>query len=342
MHNKAWIADGRVAIVGGRNIGETYFSADAEVNFRDLDLLLFGPAVQQASTIFDAYWNSAAVVPMAALSRKKPETLRRMLASADMDALQPAAKRYLDRVAQTLAVRDYYQRALVPHWSTGVQVIADPPLKGRDRDHSGWLIHRLAEMLGTARYKALVVSPYFVPGEGGTAALAALAGKGVETGVITNSLAATDVPVMHAGYANYRKTLLEQGVHLYELKARGNTASVGAFGSSSASLHTKAFTVDDARGFVGSFNLDPRSIALNTEMGVLFEDPAIAIDVRNQYLRLADPTISYWVYRNPKGDLRWLDRSRTPPAIFRQEPDTTVWQRGIVQVLDWLPIEWQL
>ncbi len=342
MHNKAWIADGRVAVVGGRNIGEAYFNADAAVNFRDLDLLLLGPAVQQASAIFDDYWNSAAVVPMAALSRNKPETLRRLLTSTDMDALQPAAKRYLNRVAQTLAAHDYYQQVLAPHWSTGVQVIADPPLKCRDRDHSGWMIHRLAEMLGTARQKALVVSPYFVPGESGTVVLAALVGKGVETGIITNSLAATDVPVVHAGYANYRKALLEQGVHLYELKARSNTASVGAFGSSSASLHTKAFTVDDARGFVGSFNLDPRSIALNTEMGVLFEDPAIAIDVRNEYLRLAEPATSYWVYRNSEGELRWLDRSRTPPAVLRQEPDTTAWQRGVARMLGWLPIESQL
>ncbi len=344
MHNKAWIADGRVAVVGGRNIGEAYFSADSDLNFRDLDLLLFGPAVQQASTIFDAYWNSAAAVPMAALSQKKPEMLRRMLASADMDAVQPAAKRYLDRVAQAQAqaVRDYYQRTLVLHWSAGVRVIADPPLKGRDDDHRGWLIHPLAEMLGTARRKALVVSPYFVPGERGTAVLAALAGKGVETGVITNSLATTDVPLVHSGYASYRKTLLEQGVHLYELKARGNTGSASAFGSSSASLHTKAFTVDDARGFVGSFNLDPRSISLNTEMGVLFEDPAIAIDVRNEYLRLSNPAISFWVYRNAHGELRWLDRARTPPAVFRQEPDTTAWQRALVRVLSWLPVESQL
>jgi putative cardiolipin synthase len=344
MHNKAWIADGRVAVVGGRNIGEAYFNANPEVNFSDLDLLLLGPAVQEASAIFDAYWNSTAVVPMAALSQKKPETLRRMLASADMDALQPAAKRYLDRVslAQSQAEHDFYQRTRILHWSAGVRVIADPPLKGRDGDHSGWLVHRLVETLRTARHKALVVSPYFVPGEGGTALLAALAATGVETGVITNSLAATDVPLVHSGYASYRKTLLDQGVHLYELKARGNAGSASAFGSSSASLHTKAFTVDDARGFVGSFNLDPRSIALNTEMGVLFEDPAIAIDVRNEYLRLAGPARSYWVYRNNRGELRWLDRLHKPPAVLRQEPDTTAWQRSFVRVLGWLPFESQM
>lgn len=342
MHNKAWIADGRVAVIGGRNIGEAYFNADAQMNFRDLDLLLFGPAVQQASAIFDAYWNSAAAIPMSALSRKKPEMLRRMLTRADLEALQPAARRYLDRVARAQAVRDYYQRTLRPHWSAGIWVVADPPLKGRDDSHRGWLVHRLSETLGTARYKAFLVSPYFVPGKIGTAALAALAGKEVEVGIVTNSLAATDVPVVHSGYARYRETLLEHGVHLYEIKASGPNGTGSALGSSSASLHTKAFTVDDARGFVGSFNLDPRSISLNTEMGVLFEDPAIAIDVRNEYLRLADPAMSYWVYRDASGNLRWLDRSRRPPEALRQEPDTSVWQRGLVRVLGWLPIESQL
>lgn len=342
MHNKAWIADGRVAVLGGRNIGEAYFSADAEVNFHDLDLLLFGPAVQQASGVFDAYWNSAAAIPMSALSRKKPEMLRRMLARTDLEALQPGARSYLDRVARAQAVRDYYKRTLRPRWSAGIWVVADPPLKGRDDDHRGWLVHRLAETLGTARRKAFLVSPYFVPGEAGTAALAVLTGKGVEVGVVTNSLAATDVAVVHSGYARYRETLLEHGVHLYEIKARGPDAPAAALGSSSASLHTKAFTVDDARGFVGSFNMDPRSIVLNTEMGVLFEDPAIAIDVRNEYLRLADPAMSYWVYRDASGNLRWLDRTRTPPTVLRQEPDASAWQRGLVRVLGWLPIESQL
>lgn len=342
MHNKAWIADGRVAVVGGRNIGDAYFSADDQVNFRDLDLLLFGPAVQQASNIFDTYWNSAAAVPMSALSRKKPEMLRRMLARADLEALQPAARSYLDRVKQTRSVRDYEQGSLRSHWSTGIRVVADPPLKGRDDDHRGWLVHPLANTLNTARHKALLVSPYFVPGEDGTAALAALADKGVEVGVVTNSLAATDVAVAHSGYARYREALLEHGVHLYEIKARGHAGSAAALGSSSASLHTKAFTVDDARGFVGSFNMDPRSISLNTEMGVLFEDPAIAIDVRNEYLRLADPAMTYWVYRDANGNLRWLERARTPPEVLEQEPDTSAWQRAMVRVLGWLPIESQL
>ncbi len=342
MHNKAWIADGRVAVIGGRNIGEEYFSADAEVNFRDLDLLLFGPAVQQASSIFDDYWNSAAVVPISALSKKSPEALRRLLTGADQEASEAAAQPYLDRVAESQMVRDYYQQALRPHWSAGVQVVSDPPLKGREDSRSGWLVDRLAATLDTTRHKALLISPYFVPGDAGTAGFAALARRGAEVAIVTNSLAANDVPAVHSGYASYRKPLLEQGVRLYELKARGHTDTAGLFGSSGASLHTKAFVVDDARGFVGSFNLDPRSVDLNTEMGVLFEDPAIAVDLRNEYLRLIDPTVSYWVYRNAEGDLRWLDRALVPPRVLDHEPDTSAWQRGVVRVMGWLPIESQL
>ena len=154
MHNKAWIADGQVAIVGGRNIGEAYFAADAQVNFRDLDLLLFGPAVQQASDIFDAYWNSAAVVPIAALHQKTPEALRQMLAGVDLEAGSAGAQPYLERVARSQEVRSYYQRALKPHWSERIQVVSDPPLKWRSDDRDDWLITRLVDTLGTAHQKA--------------------------------------------------------------------------------------------------------------------------------------------------------------------------------------------
>jgi cardiolipin synthase C len=343
MHNKAWIADGRVAVIGGRNIGGEYFSADPAVNFRDLDLLLLGPAVQQASAIFDDFWNSAAAVPMAALSEKSPEALRRMLASIDMDATKPAAQPYLIRVAQAQAVRDYFKDALHTRWSAGVRVVSDPPLKGREGDHSGWLVHRLASTLATAQRKALLVTPYFVPGERGANTLAALAEKGIEVGIATNSLASTDVPAVHGGYMRYRNTLLERGIHLYEIKARQHSGLARLFGSSSsASLHSKAFVVDDARGFVGSFNLDPRSINLNTEMGVLFEDAAIAVDVRNEYLRLTNPALSYWVFRNAGGEVRWLDRAQAPPIVIGQEPDTSAWQRTSAVLLSLLPIESQL
>jgi cardiolipin synthase C len=343
MHNKAWIADGRVAVVGGRNIGEEYFAADAQVNFRDLDLLLFGPAVAQASDIFDAYWNSSAAVPIASLRPKHPDALARMIAGTHLEAELPGAKPYLARVEGSQGVRDYYRRALQPHWTDRLEVVADPPIKRPGARSGEWLVDRLAASLGDARHKALIISPYFIPGEGAARMLGDMARRGVHVGVVTNSLAANDVAAVHSAYARYRQPLLEDGVRLYETRVRGHHPDPsGPFGSSGASLHTKAFVVDDSRGFVGSFNLDPRSINLNTEMGVLFDDPAIAIGVRNEYLRLASPELGYWLYRDARGDLRWLDRAATPPVVHAREPDASAWQRGLARVLGWLPIESQL
>ena len=148
-------------------------------------------------------------------------------------------------------------------------------MKHRRDDRAAWLVSTLISELQAARHKALLISPYFVPGNEGLDGFSAMAGRGVQVGVVTNSLAANDVAAVHGGYMSYRVPLLEAGVHLYELKAHGQSGDAGMFGSSGASLHTKAFVVDDRRGFVGSFNLDPRSAYLNTEMGVLFDDPVL-------------------------------------------------------------------
>lgn len=347
MHNKAWIADGRMAVVGGRNVGEEYFSAGKDTNFRDLDLVVFGPAVAQASAVFDAYWNSAAAVPLMALTRSDPEKLAAVMQGVNAEAKSAQARHYLQRVDGSPQVRAYFDGQLQPHWSAGIRVVADPPLKWRGDDRSGWMIERLAPMLRASQRKALLISPYFVPGDFGTQGLAALSARGVHVGVVTNSLAANDVPAVHSAYAGYRERLLESGVRLYEIRAQGHPGALpaeaaGVFGSGGASLHTKAFLVDDARGFIGSFNLDPRSADLNTEMGVIFDDPAIAKSLRHEYLRLTDPVLSYWVFRDAQGRLRWLDRAARPPSLIRHEPDATRWERATARMVGWLPIESQL
>jgi putative cardiolipin synthase len=245
-------------------------------------------------------------------------------------------------VAAAPSVRAYLQRQLRPVWSDRLQVVSDPPSKGRDDAREGWLVTRLLDTVRGARHKALLISPYFVPGEAGTEGLSALAAAGAEVGVVTNSLAANDVPAVHSGYAGYRQPLLRNGVHLYEIKLRGRAENAGALGSSGASLHTKAFVVDDARGFVGSFNLDPRSADLNTEMGVLFDDPGIAADVRREYLRLAGPALSYRVLLDERDGLRWIDDSATPPRVLVDEPDTDAGERLQARFFQALPIESQL
>lgn len=341
MHSKAWIADGRAAIVGGRNIGEEYFSARPDVNFRDLDLLVAGPAVDQANRIFDAYWNSETAVPVSALAFYTPAQLRLHIRESDHEATLEAAQPYLQRVAASPTAAAYFRQGVDLHWSPNVAIVSDPPMKHKRDDQHDWLVTRLVHELQTVQHKALLISPYFVPGEEGTAGFAAMAQRGATVGVITNSLAATDVAAVHSGYMHYRAPLLRSGVHLYELKARGHGEGAGLFGSSGASLHTKAFMLDDRRGFVGSFNLDPRSAYLNTEMGVLFDDPVLAAQLREEYLRLADPAQSYWVTLH-NDQVRWLDPAADPPALLDREPDTSFWLRTTARVISWLPLESQL
>lgn len=343
MHNKQWIADGRVAIVGGRNIGEEYFSARSDVNFRDLDLLVAGQAVQQANAIFDDYWNSDAAVPISALAFHTPAELRLLILESDNEARLAAAQPFLQRVRRAASAQSYYRNEVDLHWSPRVEILSDPPMKHRRDDPGNWLVTRLVREMEATRHKALLISPYFVPGDAGARGLGELVQRGAYVGVVTNSLAANDVAAVHSGYMHYRQPLLQDGVHLYELKSRGRGGGgSGPFGSSGASLHTKAFLIDDRCGFVGSFNLDPRSAYLNTEMGVMFEDPALATQLRGEYLRLAAPDLSYWVTRTPDNQVRWLDRAAHPPQLLDREPDTSWRQRAIARVISWLPLESQL
>lgn len=341
MHNKAWIADGRVAVVGGRNIGVEYFGAGDDVNFRDLDVVLFGPAVAETSAMFDRYWNSAAAVPLAGLSRAPEGAFEDIAGAIATEARSAAAQRYLQRVANSPKVQDYAGKRLVPFWSDRIHLIADPPLKWEADSRDQWLVHRIERDLSTAKDKVLLISPYFVPGPEVTVGMTGLAEKGVTVGVVTNSLAANDVAAVYGAYRAYRDDLLRGGVHVYELRAQGHADS-SLFGSSGASLHTKAYSVDDTRGFIGSFNLDARSAYLNTEMGVMFDDAQLAKAVRNEYLRLADPQLSYWMHLDTHGKPRWLDRTAKQPALLSREPQTDTWQRFSAHAISWLPLESQL
>jgi cardiolipin synthase C len=341
MHNKAWIADNRVAVVGGRNIGVEYFGAGDEVNFRDLDMVLFGPAVAEASAIFDLYWNSAAAVPLAGLARAPEGAFDDLAEAIETEAASGAAQRYLQRVAASPNVRDYAGKQLEPFWSDRIHLVADPPLKWEDDNQDDWLVHRIERDLSSARHKVLLISPYFVPGPEVTKAMTDLAARKVTVGVVTNSLAANDVAAVYGAYQPYRDDLLRGDVRVYELRAQGHPDS-SLFGTSGASLHTKAYSVDDARGFIGSFNLDARSAYLNTEMGVMFDDPQLAKAVRDEYLRLAGPDLSYWMHLNAQGEPRWLDRVSQPPRSIATEPDTDRLQRFNAHAIAWLPLESQL
>lgn len=339
MHNKAWIADGRVAVVGGRNVGDEYFDADAQTNFMDLDAVLLGPAVAQAAAIFDDFWNSASAIPLSALTAADAGALERLRRNGDAGYRSRQAADYVARLRGTPGLRMLVGGNAL-HWLDEVGVYSDPATKGQGEGHAQWLVHRLAGAMDEAKRELRIISPYFVPGDEGTRWLVGKRAAGIDVGILTNSLAANDVMAVHGGYAPYRVPLLQGGVTLFELMPHGRQDS-SLFGSSGASLHTKAFVADGEVGFIGSFNLDPRSVNLNTEMGVLFRDRGAGAALQRNYEAKIAAGRSYRV-RLQDGALRWEDASLHPVRTWDREPEASVWRRWTARAVGWLPVESQL
>ncbi len=324
MHNKAWIADGRIAVVGGRNIGDEYFGAAEESNFLDADLAVVGPPVQETSRIFDAYWNSASAIPLSALVDADELSLSRLRRVGALLYRSKDAEPYLKQLRKSPNLKALLRGSRAPHWTAETHVFSDPPEKAEGAPRRGdWLIDAITPAFRNVRREMFISSPYFVPGDEGVAALLRMRQRDVRVSVLTNSLAATDVAAVHGGYAPYRMPLLRGGVELYELMARGpGGGGSGLLGSSSseASLHTKAFMVDGVTGFVGSVNFDPRSINLNTEMGILFDDRELTADLLRIYQWKVSAQSSYRLWLE-NGELRWQDGSVKPPRVWSEEPE---------------------
>ncbi|MGH7120397.1 MAG: phospholipase D family protein [Acetobacteraceae bacterium] len=342
MHNKAWIADGALVIAGGRNIGDEYFGAASQFNFRDLDLLISGPAAIQVVAIFDDYWRHRRVRPIGevAVLRRRGRDLEAFRQNLDAAVSSAAAPGYLEQVREAREKMIPAAEDCVVVGTGKVRVVADNPGKGRGARHDRRLYDMILEALTGAVAEVFIISPYFVPGRRGTRQLAALTSRGVRVAVLTNSLAATDVLAVHGRYARYRRRLLKAGVAMYELK-RGGQEGQRLFGSGGASLHTKAFRVDDRLVFVGSFNFDPRSANLNTEMGTFVEDARLAAQLGEEFKRLTDASHS-WSVRLERGLLRWYELVAGQKRLWHGEPDTSLFRRILARVLGWLPIEPQL
>jgi putative cardiolipin synthase len=362
MHNKSFTADNQVTIVGGRNIGDEYFGANMDVGFQDLDVIAIGPVVREVSDQFDLYWNSASAYPAASLLPPAPAgaaaTLQERWARVHDDE---QAQHYFEAVRRTPLVEAIDRSSVDYEWTTA-RVLHDDPAKVTEstdrRDLQ--MMPLLREALGKPRGEVDLVSPYFVPGKEGTRALAELARSGVDVRVLTNSLAATDVAPVHAGYSRYRRELLEAGVTLYELKpgigvappvqadkdGKGGTeaarsripGSGGSQVSSAASLHAKTFEVDRERIFVGSFNFDPRSAHLNTEMGVIIDSPVLAGELARQF-ETRIPQASYRVRLTPEGAMEWIETGPQGEIRYTSEPGASALRRLYINFLGILPIE---
>ncbi|HJS47930.1 MAG TPA: phospholipase D family protein [Gemmatimonadales bacterium] len=347
MHNKSFTADNQATIIGGRNVGDEYFGAgDARgMLFSDLDVLAIGPVVSEVSRDFDRYWASESAYPVGALlPSATPEDVRRAAEAARARARGPAHDAYLAAVAAQALVANLLRGTQAFDWSD-IRMLSDDPAKGLGQaDPESHLWPRLRQALGQATRELELVSAYFVPGESGSAYLAGLARSGVAVSVLTNSLAATDVTAVHAGYARRRQALLEGGVALWEMKRDAALPADGEHrlgGSSSSSLHAKTVAVDRERVFVGSFNFDPRSAELNTEIGFVISSPALARDIAEIFTREV-PARAYRVMLDSTGHLAWLEARDGTTVVHAEEPGAGRWLRLAVGFLSLLPIEWLL
>jgi len=319
MHNKMLVADNALAITGGRNLGDAYFVNSAASNFLDIDLLVAGPTVRGLSATFDSFWNNPLAYPVEAVA-ELPDAQADNTARPNYASLPSAA------VPSVALAHELAQGELKLVWADA-RVLADTPVKGDD------MTGDLVSLLGTARREVVIISPYFVPGPRGVALARVLIERGVKLRVLTNSLATTDAPVVHIGYARYREELLALGVELHELRphldARRGVAS--AFGTSQASLHAKVVVVDGSTALVGSMNMDPRSQRLNTEMGVLVSSPLIA----RQLVQVYDEVSASSSYRLSLADdksLRWT-RTGADTAVTDSEPEASLWLKLVVKLL---------
>ncbi|MEA1607404.1 phospholipase D family protein [Pseudomonas spirodelae] len=346
MHNKSLTADNSATIVGGRNIGDEYFGASDGVVFADLDVLAIGPVVKATSNDFDRYWASASAYPVSGfLPAAPPERLQQLQARSSQVEQEPAAAQYLQALRQLPFIQQLVDGQLPMEWASAT-IVSDDPAKGLGQAvDQGLLSKQLAVILGQPQQHVELVSPYFVPTAAGVKAFTELTEQGVSVRILTNALEATDVAAVHSGYAKRRKALLEAGVELFEMRRDSPTAKprgkAGPFGSSGSSLHAKTFAVDGEQMFVGSFNFDPRSVSLNTELGFVIQSPKFAQQIQAVF----DEGLlqsAYQVQLSEDGQVYWLAQRGEQVERLDKEPGTGFWQRAGVKLLSWLPIEWLL
>lgn len=343
MHNKSFTVDNAITIVGGRNIADEYFEIEQGIEFVDFDVAGIGPVAVEVSKVFDLFWNSALSVPLSALAprggpRHGPRVERIDQLLRDVGAR--GREVYADAV-QSSFFDDLMRGAIEPSPGSAV-VVSDPPEKllGQTDIDSLRLLRALQEAVDRAEREVLIVSPYFVPGAAGTAYLKALRARGVRVTVVTNSLASTNHPYVHGGYAGWRRPLLECGVRLFEAKADAPVPRVTGE-NRRLTLHTKAVVIDETLAFIGSFNMDPRSVVLNTEIGIFIRSPPLASRLsRTMMAELA--RYAYALELDPRGRILWRHDGVAGAIVHHREPDASAWRRALAFVVAFLPIKGQL
>jgi len=328
MHNKSFTVDNAISVVGGRNIADEYFQLKKDYVFVDFDVLAVGPIAAEISKSFDEYWNHSRAVPIEQFVKKNK--------AEDLEIVRAEIAEEFEGIYNTV-----YQQALDSHllkdlmadqrplFAAQARVLADSPdkLVNEINETHMQLAGDLREVILGAETEAIFISPYYVPGPGGVQLLRDLVAKGVRVIILTNSLASNNHVPVHAGYARYRRDVVTAGAELYE--ARANAArelNENRDGPDTLTLHTKAFLLDRKKLFVGSLNLDPRSIEINAEMGLLIDSAEMVRSlVQDMDQNLA--TLTWRVRVNDKGKLEWHCRIDGQEVIETKEPLTSWWLR---------------
>ena len=352
MHNKSMIFDKQITIIGGRNIGDEYLSNDKNSQFADLDVLLIGKVVADIDNSFASYWSAPISFDI--------QTLATLDKGETTDFLQGLDKLEADEKSSSNGSLSIYKAAIedssidtdlinkqVPFRWTDMQFLSDDVGKlTKTVPADTNLVHQMRTLLGSPSKKLTIISSYFVPTKDGVNTLVALAESGIEIKILTNSFDATDVTAVHSGYSQWRPNLLRAGVKIYELKSTASEEKREnklwkARSQSSTSLHAKAFAVDDYQVFIGSYNVDPRSANINTEMGVIINDDMLATQLHDA---LSDDLLNqaYEVKLLENGNLQWHTMENNKKVIYDSEPRVDISDHVWLTIMSWLPIDWLL
>ena len=365
MHNKSFTVDNQVTIVGGRNIGSEYFSANQESNFVDIDAIAVGPVVAKIEKEFDTYWNSRVVVPLKAFvsGQTQPEALaqlRKELAEFEQARLDsPYAMDVKDSKIYKLWKNTSTIAKSLKTFRGDVHVIYDDPEKGMGKSSEDvvYLKSLLSPHFEKATKSLELISPYFVPGDDGTKYLTDRVKKGIKVRVITNSLSSTDGVLAQSGYARHRIELLKGGVELYELKANTKTEasrSLRRSAKAKSGLHAKIYILDRKEIFIGSFNFDQRSANINSEVGIVYQIPEMAQMFGKAVFDTELDELAYRVeliVKHEKDEdgfdevtesVVWIETRDGKEYRYEKDPDTGGWRRFNEDFFSILPIESQL
>ncbi|WP_442862812.1 phospholipase D-like domain-containing protein [Acinetobacter sp. ME22] len=353
MHNKSFIVDNQIALIGGRNMSDQYFNVSDNYQFSDIDVMLVGQAVQDISSSFDAYWNDAYAYPVRQIVNPQKHQLRYDSLKQQLTAHYQKAtvQNYLGLANRTDVFDEWLHHQIRFDWVKAT-VVKDSPDKIRDQAQGDdYLKTQLKKELISPQHNVDIISAYFVPEKSGTQALSSMAQNGVQVRVLTNSFKANDVWLVHAFYSKYRDDLLKNNVKLYEFlpalsglslnpqtEEISKKAKISLKGLSRSSLHAKLMELDQQQVFIGSFNLDPRSAKLNTEIGVVLDSPNLAKAIHDTLDQNID-AYSYELSLTPEQKIQWTRQTSNFHKVYPHEPNMKWWQKIGLKLISWLPIE---